>query len=385
MILQMFVRSPDTLFHCRRGSAALSTFIPEAGRLATFQECSRSLRYQAKRKLQSVRTVWWVCLAAIFLLGGNCGSAQIEPDVLRDSQATGGPLEPGAASSEDGEKLARKYDLNRVGNRGIGGEFNLHSMEAEVKLGKKLSSGMDQRVRGSREPVTTKYLNGLCHALSRQSDSRFPLTVRIIESQEPTIFSLPGGFLYVTTGLFAVVDNEAELAGLISREIGHIAARHATKEATRRTLWKVLSTPVVLLPFGGLVIQIGGVAVPMKLNRDAELEADLLGLQYMYLAGYDPGEFLRFLDRAYSLEDRSPSRVAQMFSDYPSLQERLRRDQMVISTFPPRVEYAVDTSAFAEVKAKFTSPQPALRRGSDSAGPRLRRRMQETRLAGSSE
>lgn len=129
-------------------------------------------------------------------------------------------------------------------------------------------------------------------------------------------------------------------------------------------------------PFEILAWQFGGIAVPAKLNRDAELEADLLGLQYMYLAAYDPGEFLRFLDRAYVFEDRNPSRLALVFSDYPSLTARLRRDQQVLSTFPPRTEYVADTSGFAEAKAKFAPSEPELRRGKDATGPRLRRRTQ---------
>lgn len=337
-----------------------------------------SRRCKAKRKVRSARTAWWVCLAAISLVGSSFGSAQIGQNTSSDREATvdypGHPASPADTS----EKLGRKYDLNRVGNRGVGGGFNVYSIEKEQRFGTKLASALERSVREVRDPGTVKYLRELCQALSRQSDSRFPLTVKVIEGDDPNIFALPGGILYVTTGLIGNVNNEAELAGLMSHEIAHIAARHATKGAFRRTLWKFVSMPAMFFgPFGILAGQIGGVAVPMKLSRNAELEADLLGLQYMYLAGYDPSEFLRFLDRAYVREDRNPSRVARLFSEYPSLQERLRRDQVVVSTFPPRVEYVVDTSAFAEVKAKFVSPEPELRRRSkDSSGPRLHRHTQ---------
>lgn len=142
-------------------------------------------------------------------------------------------------------------------------------------------------------------------------------------------------------------------------------------------------TPVMFLPFGGLAIQISDIAVPMKLKRNAELEADLLGLQYMYLAGYDPNEFLRFLDRGYAVEDRHLSRMAQVFSDFPSLNQRLRQDRAMVSTFPPREEYVVDTSGFAEMKAKYDTPGPQLRRShKHSTGPRLRRRAE---IAGENE
>ena len=292
----------------------------------------RGRRY--KRKPPSARTHWWFWAIVVSASANGFASAQVAADSLDGVEAA-------PASSVGSESiipiptLPKKYDINRVGNRGIGAGFNLHSMQKEEDLGRRLSARIDQKVRAFKDPVVTKYVDGLCEALSRQSDATFPLTVKIIEGDEPNIFALPGGLLYVTTGLFAVVDNEAELAGLISHEIAHIAARHATKQSARRSLWKVVSTPAMFVPFGGLAIQVGDVAVPMKISRDAEREADLLGLQYMYLAGYDPREFLRFLDDAYPAEHRSRSRMVQMFSDYPSLHDRLRRDQVVLSTLPP--------------------------------------------------
>ncbi len=341
-------------------------------------------RRQATRRVPIAGMNYAACITAIFLVGGSFASAQIEPDRPGDREVRVDLTGETAPTGEDSEHLSRKYDLNQVGNRGVGGGFNVYSRKREEGLGRQLAVAVDRTVRELRDPGTVKYLSELCQSLSRHSDSRFPVTVKVIESDEPNIFALPGGILYVTTGLVSTVNNEAELAGLMSHEIAHIAARHATKGASRRTLWKFASTPAMFLgPFGILARQIGGIAVPMKLSRTAELEADLLGLQYMYLAGFDPSEFLRFLDRAYPLEDRSPSRAAQMFSQYPSLQQRLRRDQFVISSFPPRVEYVVDTSEFAYVKAKFTSPGPELRRrNKDSSSPRLRRCMHQNCFSG---
>lgn len=323
---------------------------------------------------RSTRTASWMCVAMVSMCTGNFVAAQVEADAPGDQEDMAVSSGQNAPPDKATARLSRKYDLNRVGSRGIGGGFDLYSMEKERRLGEKLGSALERTVRQVHDPGSVHYLSELCQKVSRQSDNRFPLTVKIIQSEDANVFAFPGGFLYVTTGVFGAVDNEAELAGLISHEIAHIAARHATKQAARRTLWKVVSTPAMFLPFGGLAIQIGDVAVPMKLSRNAELEADLLGLQYMYLAGYDPSEFLRFLDRAYVPGERKPSRVALMFSEYPSLLDRLGRDQAMISTFPRRDEYVVDTSAFAEVKAVIASHEPQLvRRGQDSSGPRLRR------------
>lgn len=338
---------------------------------------SQGVRPQSRFRPPSAGTRRWLCLAVITLSASSVVLAQVEPDAPREEQTADisgrVPSEPAQANS----KLVRKFDLSRVGKRGIGGGFNVYSVEKEQRLGQKLAAAIDRTARKLSDPVALEYLNQLGQRLSRLSDNHLPLTVKIVESDEPNIFSLPGGILYLTTGLMRDVDNEAELAGLISHEIAHIAARHATKGASRRKLWSFVSRPAMFLgPFGILAWQFGDVTVPLKLSRDAELEADLLGLQYMYLAGYDPSEFLRFMERVYVVEDRRPSRMALMFSEYPSLEVRLRRDRAVISTLPPRVEYMVDTSTFAEVKAKFTFPEPELRRGKGSNGPRLRRRTQ---------
>ncbi|HJT69338.1 MAG TPA: M48 family metalloprotease [Terriglobales bacterium] len=325
------------------------------------------------------RIAQWVCLAVMPMFAAEVGAAQVVASADSNDEPVVALAGRGLPTDEAAGKLSRKYDLTRVGNRGIGGGFDLYSVEKEQRLGEKWAAALDRTVRRVRDPETANYVGDLCQKVSSQSDNRFPLTVKIIESDEANIYALPGGILYVTTGLFVAVDSEAELAGVISHEIAHIAARHVTKMAARRSLWKVLTTPVMFLPFGGLAIQISDVAVPMKLNRNAELEADLLGLQYMYLAGYDPSEFLRFLDRGYATEDRRLSRMAQIFSDFPSLNSRLGQDRIMVSTFPPREEYVVDTSGFAEMKTKYAAPEPKLlRRGKRSTGPRLRRRTQST-------
>lgn len=332
-------------------------------------------RSRHKRRPPTDKTGWWFCVAVISVIGASFGSAQVATDTLSDAEMAGDAPGLSAKSTRANQKLVGKYDLNRIGHRGIGQGFNLYSTKKEQKLGRRLATEIDRRVREVGDPVVTEYFAHLCQALSRHSDSHVPLTLKVIEDEEPNIFALPGGILYVTTGLVAVVDNEAELAALISHEIAHVTARHATKLATRRALWRIVSTPAMFLgPFGILAKQIGGVAVPLKLSRNAELEADLLGLQYLYLAGYDPNEFVRFLDRAYVGQNRSSSRMAQIFSDYPMLQERIGRAQEVISTFPTHAEYVLDTGALVEVKDTLALTRVELRRrATDSSSPRLRR------------
>ncbi len=225
----------------------------------------------------------------------------------------------------------------------------------------------------SPDPVITAFVNRVALNLVRHSDANVSLTVRVIETEEPDVFAFPGGFLYVTTGLITTVDSEAELASLIAHELAHVEARHGGRQASKRAFWRIASTPLIFAgPVGLLVRQVAGVAMPMKFSRDAEREADLLGLQYVYLTGYDPGEFVKFFERLGSDRESSHSVLARAFSEYPSLEERIAAAREVIdATLPERGEHIVTTSEFDEVQAHILNI-----RGPQSGRPVLRRRTQ---------
>jgi predicted Zn-dependent protease len=236
-------------------------------------------------------------------------------------------------------------------------------------------------------------VNRLGQRIVRHSDAQVPFTIKVIESDEINAFALPGGYFYVDTGLLLAADNEAELAGLMAHEVAHVAARHATREETRMQIWRYASLP--LLYFGGpagMVLQTAvGLAAPMsfmKFGRDAEREADLLGLEYEYATGYDPQAFVQFFEKLHRSEKRKQNLVAKAFATHPMTDDRIRRAQKEISTLlPGKTEYVVDTSEFQEVKARLArlmherpseNGRPVLhRRGPEedtpAGGPTLRR------------
>ena len=198
------------------------------------------------------------------------------------------------------------------------------------------------------------------------------------------------------------MDSEAQLAGLMAHEIAHVAARHVTRLATRRYAWNVLSVPLAYLsgPAAIGTKQIGPLMLK-KFSRDAEIEADLLGIEYQYAAGYDPEAFVEALEKLNTKAKGAPTtakaslrEIARVFASYPPTEERIQKVQTAISTFlPNRNDYLVDTSAFEEVKAKLTwADRPILRRhraGDDSPsnGPVLHRHAQDSQpptLAGNS-
>jgi predicted Zn-dependent protease len=187
------------------------------------------------------------------------------------------------------------------------------------------------------------------------------MSVRIIDSDELNAFALPGGRLYVNVGMIMAAESEAELAGVMAHEIAHVAARHATKNATKRQIWNLASIPLMFVggPAGMVVHNVVQVAVPMtflKFSRNAEREADLLGLEYEYAAGYDPAAMVNFFEKLQTKDKKKPNFVVRAFQTHPMNDDRLKRAQKTIAELlPAKDEYMVSTSEFDEVKARLTS------------------------------
>lgn len=336
---------------------------PETGR-------AKRTRVRFSKRMKSGHLLVVILVLGFPLMGQQRGQEgrAAEPRLVHGA---GSDAKPVAQVTARRTKLALKYDITRVGDRGVGHGVNLYSAEKELRLGRKLANAVDSSSRFVTDAVITDFVSRLASNLVRNSDATVPFTVKVIESDEPAVFALPGGFLYVTTGLIATVDSEAELAGLMAHEVAHVAARHEAKQASKRAFWRIASAPLIFAgPAGFLVRQVAGVAMPMKFSRDAEREADLLGLQYVYLTGYDPGEFVQFFERLGSDRKSSHSVLARAFSEYPSLEERIAAAREVIeATLPERGEHIVTTSDFDEVQAHILNV-----RGPQSGRPVLRRR-----------
>jgi beta-barrel assembly-enhancing protease len=257
-------------------------------------------------------------------------------------------------------KLANKYDVSKIGSRGIGNGVNFYSLEKETELGKEISTDVEQQSRLIHDPMIEEYINRIGQNLVHNSDAKVPFTIKIIQNDEVNAFALPGGFFYVNSGLILAADNEAELAGIMAHEIAHVAARHATRGETKRTIWNLASMPLVFVggPIGYAVQQAAGFAVPMgymKFSRDAEREADLLGLEYGYMTGYDPAAFVQFFEKIQVLDKKKPNFLAKAFATHPMTADRIRRAQDEIQTLlPARDEYIVDTSEFQDMKARLS-------------------------------
>lgn len=301
------------------------------------------------------------------------------------------PLPPPLAAAYKGGKHAKidpRYDVNKIGERGTGSGINFYSMEQEEALGRQLSEEVEASCKLLTDQAINDYINTLGQRLVRYSDAKVPFTIKVLDDDQVNAFALPGGFLYVTTGLILAAETEAELAGVMSHEIAHVAARHGTKGATRTEIWNLASIPLVFVggPVGMAVREVSQIAMPMtmmRFSRGFEREADMLGLEYEYAAGYDPEAFVDFFERI-NTDRKKPNFMARAFSSHPMNKDRIKRAQKEIDTMlPPHDQYVVTTSEFVEIRThleQLKGVQPKLetrQNGQKENRPVLHRREPE--------
>jgi len=281
------------------------------------------------------------------------------------------------------EKIKKGPD--DLGNADPGKGVNFSSLEREMALGRQMAQEVEREARIVYDGTITEYVNRMGQNLVRNSDARVPFVIKVIDSDEVNAFALPGGFMFVNTGLVLKAENEAELAGVMAHEIAHVAARHGTKQATRGQLINYGSIPLVFLGgwAGYAIRQAAAIAVPMgflKFSRGMETEADRLGLQYSYKSGYDPTAFVDFFEKIQSLEKSKPGTIAKVFSTHPMTNDRIQHAQKEIQNeFKPLPEYVLDTSEFHDVRNRLERIQ-ARRRGQEQNEyrPVLKRRAPTT-------
>jgi len=257
-------------------------------------------------------------------------------------------------------------DLEAIGNRNVGcgrGMGNWFTIEKQIAMGKDYAHQVEATASLISDPIVTEYINRIGQNLVRNSDSEVPFTIKVLDSDDVNAFALPGGFFYVDSGLILAAENEAELAGVMSHEIAHVAACHAARQNTRGQLLNLASLPLIFVGGGvGYAIQnIAGLVLPLsylKFSRGFEREADFLGLQYMYKAGYDPQAFTAFFEKVNTLEKSKPGFIAKAFETHPQTPDRIAKSQNEINTLLPEKEmYKVNTSEFDDVKARLLEIQ----------------------------
>ena len=253
-----------------------------------------------------------------------------------------------------------KKDPDEIGSRDVGKGVNFYSLEKEMALGKQLAADVERQAKIISDPVVAEYVNRVGQNLVRNSDAKVPFTIKVVDSEDVNAFALPGGYFFVNSGLILKAENEAELAGVMSHEIAHVAARHGTRQATRGEIANLATIPLVFMGGGWAtygIYQAANIMIPvtfLKFSRGFESEADMLGLQYMYKAGYDPTAFVDFFEKIETLEKKKPGTMSKVFSTHPLTDDRIKAAQKNIQEMlTAKPEYLVTTSEFNDVKARL--------------------------------
>ena len=305
-----------------------------------------------------------------------------QPQSQPDDTSSESTTPPGVKNSKD--------DVSKIGDRSVGKGVNFYSLEREIALGKQLAQEVERSAKFVDDPMVTDYVNRVGQNLVRNSDARVPFTIKVLDSDEINAFALPGGFFYVYSGLILRADEESELAGVMAHEIAHVCARHGTRNATKAQITQLAMIPaMIFIPYtwaGYAIYQGLQFAIPLqflKFSRDAEREADFLGLQYMYRAGYDPNSYVTFFEKVQAEERRRPGSIPKVFADHPPTAERIHNIQTEIARIlPVRSEYIVTTSEFDVVKARLRLIQNRGKlKDNDPNKPTLRKRTDKTQTS----
>lgn len=299
---------------------------------------------------------------------------------------------PAVSTSKSSKPLSTNEDPAMIGKRNINSGIIAKmsgGTEKEVRQGREAAAEVDRQAKFIDDPLITEYVNRVGQNIVLHSDAKVPFTIKVIDSDEVNAFALPGGFFYVNKGLLLAADNEAELAGVMAHEIAHVAARHAMENQTKATLleYAALGGSIFLGGIPGLIYQntagIGLLGIFMKFSRGAEEEADKLGVQYMYAAGYDPGAMATMFEKLEAKNKKKPGFISRAFASHPAPPDRRASSLALAARFPEHEEYVISSSEFQRVKGRLlklsnarATTAGAIQAGDDGAPgrPTLKRR-----------
>ena len=256
-----------------------------------------------------------------------------------------------------------------IGKRHVA-HHSIISQQKEIALGTQYAKEIEHDSKIIKDPVIAEYVNRVEQNIAQNSDARIPISIHVIDSPEINAFALPGGYIFVDTGLLRTAGSEAQLAGVLAHETAHIAANHFGEEATRKTLLQYAMIPLIFTPmtypvYLGLSegMNLGIPLAFLKFSRSDEQQADFLGLQYMWKAGYDPEAYLSMFGKILQEERSQPGSVPKIFMDHPPTTDRIVKAEEEIKTIlPPRQQYLESTSEFASVQERLDTLLGNMRR-----------------------
>jgi Zn-dependent protease with chaperone function len=250
--------------------------------------------------------------------------------------------------------------------------WNLFSPQQDVEMGREVAQQAERELPILNDRQANAYINTLGRRLAALAPGeKYPYQFKVVNDASINAFALPGGFIYINRGVIQSADNEAQVAGVVAHEIAHVALRHGTNQASRAY---VAQAPLAILGgilgngVGSVIAQLGisfaANSILLKYSRDAETQADLMGTQMLYDAGYDPRAMVEFFEK---IQAESRGRAVEFLSNHPNPDNRISNVQGEIQRLgglPPNARST--SSEFNRVKANLAS-MPAGRNGARAA------------------
>jgi beta-barrel assembly-enhancing protease len=217
--------------------------------------------------------------------------------------------------------------ISVIAGCGSGGGFNLISLEEEWALGQQLEADIARQMTIVRDPAANAYINSMGQQMvSRTSMGNLPWKFHIVRSDEVNAFNIPGGHVYVTTGLIRAAGQASELAGVMGHEIAHGVERHATQQMSRAYGLSMLAGVVLgqnPAVYQQILAQIVGTGAMASFSRDMERDADDIGVRMMAESGYHPRGMVQMFETLLAGRQTAPGRVEKFFATHPLTQSRI--------------------------------------------------------------
>jgi Zn-dependent protease with chaperone function len=247
--------------------------------------------------------------------------------------------------------------------------FNFYNVAQDVQLGRENARQLDKQLPLLSDPQVLHYINDLgkrLASLAPNNNSEYLWTFKVVDSSDINAFALPGGFIYVNRGAIEAAEDEAQIAGVLAHESGHVVMRHGTHEASQALLARAPATIIedIIGQTGSLTAQLAEIGLGLGVNsillknsRSAESQADEVATYILYRAGYDPHAMARFFENAAR---NYPQRTAQFFSDHPVPENRIKSVDSEIPLLGPAKDWRTDSAEFEATKKQLLSlPAPA--------------------------
>lgn len=246
------------------------------------------------------------------------------------------------------------------------------SQSEEVQLGRQYAAELNRQLPIVQDAAVNRYVSMLGNQIASHGSRKIGYTFYVVNTDQVNAFALPGGFVYINRGLIEQTSNLSELAGVMAHEIAHVEERHSVKQlerVQRANLGGALASILLGGTAGGLAqtgINVAGTAILAGYSREAESQADSLGVILMVESGIDPNGMVTFFKRLLAEHERQPSTLEQWFATHPLTESRIAATRAEIAALPPSSlrDLTVDSKAYENMKAqlrRYPAPPPQYR------------------------